>query len=61
MKITDLLSIDSIEIGSSYKDKDELLKNALNRSKKIPANLYLQGFREGCPVGLEPTTFRTTI
>ena len=29
MKITDLLSIDSIEIGSSYKDKDELLKNAV--------------------------------
>ena len=29
MKITDLLSIDSIEIGSSYKDKDELLKNAI--------------------------------
>ena len=29
MKITDLLSINSIEIGSSYKDKDELLKNAV--------------------------------
>lgn len=29
IKITDLLSIDSIEIGSSYKDKDELLKNAV--------------------------------
>ena len=29
MKITDLLSIDSIEIGSSYKDKDKLLKNAV--------------------------------
>lgn len=29
MKITDLLSIDSIEIDSSYKDKDELLKNAV--------------------------------
>ena len=29
MKITDLLSIDSIKIGSSYKDKDELLKNAV--------------------------------
>ena len=29
MKITDLLSIDSIEIGSSYKDKDQLLKNAV--------------------------------
>ena len=29
MKITNLLSIDSIEIGSSYKDKDKLLKNAV--------------------------------
>ena len=29
--------------------------------RKIPANSKFAGIFEGCPVGLEPTTFRTTI
>ena len=43
MKITDLLSIDSIEIGSSYKDKDELLKNAVKLMGRSSFLLHAAG------------------
>ncbi|MGN1406503.1 MAG: fructose-specific PTS transporter subunit EIIC [Erysipelotrichaceae bacterium] len=50
MKITDLLNIKSIEIGSAYKDKNELLKNAVKLMTKSgiinDEKLYLEAVLE---------------